>query len=134
MKLYEPTSDLKVCPEDVCTAVVDAAFVVHQYFGPGQFETIYRKALEREIGARGIVVESEVPVSVQWRGEDLGVGFRADLIVAESLVLELKAVDTLHPAHSAQLMGYLRLLRIKRGFLINFNALLLKEGIKRISI
>lgn len=74
----------------------------------------------------------EIPVF--YRGRDLGIGFRADIIVADCLLLELKTVDEFAPIHLGQMITYLKLLRIKRGFLINFNKTLLKDGIKRVSI
>ena len=71
---------------------------------------------------------------VQYRGHNLGAGFRADIIVADSLLLELKSVDAFDDVHLAQVITYLKLLRFKRGYLLNFNTKLLKDGIKRISI
>ena len=79
-------------------------------------------------------VERQLEVDAFYKGQNLGLGFRADLIVEKCLLLELKAVDNLAPVHLAQMLTYLRLLGIKRGYLLNFNAKLLKEGIKRVSI
>ncbi|MBM3289143.1 MAG: GxxExxY protein, partial [Candidatus Hydrogenedentes bacterium] len=81
-----------------------------------------------------ISAKNQVPVNVMYKGRDLGVGFRADVIVDGQLLLELKSVDKLNDVHLAQVITYLKLLGIKRGFLLNFNEKLLKDGMKRVSI
>ncbi len=97
-------------------------------------ESVYELALAFELSARKISFVRQAEVPVTYRGNDLGAGFRADLIVEKTLLLELKAVDALSNTHLAQIMTYLRLLNIKRGLLLNFNARLMKDGIKRVSI
>ncbi len=92
----------------------------------------WRFILELENAA--VQVERQVEIPVQYRGRDLGVGFRADLVVERSLLLEIKSIEALKPVHLAQLITYLKLMRIKRGFLLNFNNKLMKQGIKRVSI
>jgi len=87
-----------------------------------------------ELEVAGIPARRQVEVPVSYRGRDLGTGFRADIIVADCLLLELKAVEALAPIHIAQVITYLKLLGFKRGYLLNFNVPLLKHGIKRISI
>ena len=87
-----------------------------------------------EAEVAGIPARRQVEVPVSYRGRDLGTGFRADIIVADCLLLELKAVEALAPIHIAQVITYLKLLGFKRGYLLNFNVPLLKHGIKRISI
>lgn len=82
-----------------------------------------------EIGAR-----QQAPISVEYRGEDLGIGFRADILVEDVLLLELKSVNSLDETHLAQVLTYLKLLNLKRGFLINFNERMLRDGIRRVSI
>jgi GxxExxY protein len=119
---------------DLIDAVLDAATEVHRVFGPGLLESVYEKALAFELIERGYSVACQVEVPVSYRGNDLGMGFRADMIVEKVLLLELKAVDDFSPAHLAQIMTYLRLLNLKRGFLLNFNKRLLKEGLKRVSL
>lgn len=127
-------SEPKECPEELIDKVLTAATNVHRHFGPGLVESVYGKALMIELKRMGITAESEKPVSVSYLGQDLGVGFRIDILVENCLVLELKCVSKLEDIHMAQVITYLRLLNLKRGFLINFNTRLLKDGLKRVSI
>ena len=122
------------CGDNLIGEVINAAIAVHKILGPGLLESVYEQALAFELSDRNIGFLRQVDVPVVYRGNDLGVGFRADMIVEDVLVLELKAVDEFSGVHLAQLMTYLRLLRIKRGLLLNFNTKLLKDGIKRVSI
>lgn len=120
------------CSDELIAAVLDCAFEVHRELGPGLLESVYEQALAIELSARGIEFERQADVAAIYKGKDLGIGFRADILVAGRLLVELKAVDELVSAHLAQTMTYLRLLRFKRGLLLNFNKRLLKEGIKRV--
>ncbi len=122
------------CSEATIATVLDCAFEVHRELGPGLLESVYEQAMAFELTERGIVFERQVEVKAIYKGQDLGLGFRADIVVEENLLIELKAVDELSPAHLAQTMTYLRLLSLKRGLLLNFNKRLLKEGIKRVVI
>ncbi|MEI7428867.1 MAG: GxxExxY protein [Betaproteobacteria bacterium] len=122
------------CSEEVISVVVDAAIMVHRYLGPGLLESVYEQALAFELSQRGLGILCQVEVPAFYRGHDLGTGFRADMIVEDSLLLELKSVDAFSGVHLAQVITYLRLLGLKRGLLLNFNTRLLKEGIKRVSI
>lgn len=124
----------KVCGDDLIGAVINAAIAVHRILGPGLLESVYEQALAFELTDRNIKYLRQVDVPVVYRGNDLGMGFRADMIVEDGLLLELKTVDGFSPVHLAQVMTYLRLLNIKRGLLLNFNTKLLKDGIKRVSI
>ena len=114
--------------------VIGAAIRVHKELGPGLLESAYEFALMYEFSELGIEAARQVEVPVKYRGQELGVGFRADIIVSDNLLLELKAVDDFTAIHIAQLMTYLRLMNIKRGLLLNFNKKYLRDGIKRISI
>ena len=125
---------LRDCSEDVVRVVVDAAIMVHRHLGPGLLESVYEQALAFELSQRGVRILCQVDVPVLYKGHDLGTGFRADMIVEDSLLLELKSVDAFSVVHLAQVITYLRLLRLKRGLLLNFNTRLLKDGIKRVSI
>jgi len=107
---------------------------VHKELGPGLLESAYEFALMYELSELGIEAARQVEVPVKYKDQELGVGFRADVIVGDSLLLELKSVDDFTATHIAQLMTYLRLLKIKRGLLLNFNKKYLRDGIKRISI
>lgn len=126
--------EIKDCDAEIIESVLSAATRVHQAFGPGLLESVYEMALAIELTEAGIRVQRQVEIPVTYRGKALGVGFRADMIVAESLLLEIKAVEDFNAVHLAQLMTYLKLLQFKRRFLLNFNCRLMKQGIKRVSI
>ena len=125
---------MKDCDDGLIQKVLGAAITVHKELGAGLLEVIYEKALMLELSQRGIAAEQQKPISVSYLGNDLGMGFRADILVEDRLVLELKSVDKFCDIHVAQLMTYLKLLKIKRGFLLNFNSVKLKQGIKKVSI
>ena len=120
------------CSEDLIASVLDCAFEVHRELGPGLLESVYEQALAYELAKREIVFERQVEVAAYYKGHELGLGFRADIVVDGRLLVELKAVDDFSPSHLAQTITYLRLLKLKRGLLLNFNKRLLKEGIKRV--
>ena len=126
--------DLKDCDDLLIDLVLTAATKVHMTLGPGLLESVYEAALAFEFVELGLRFERQAEIPVIYRGQDLGVGFRADFIVEGCLLLELKCVDEFAPVHLAQIITYLKLLRLKRGYLLNFNKRLLKEGIKRVSI
>ena len=112
--------------------VIGSAIEVHRALGPGYLESTYSKALAIELGYRGIPFEKESFVSLNYRGETVGEG-RLDFLVQDKLILELKAVDQLHPIHTAQAISYLKATGHKLALLINFNVPVLKDGIKRIA-
>ena len=112
--------------------VVDSAIKVHRTLGPGLLESVYEACLGRELDVRGIPIKVQVPVTVHYEGLRLEAGFRADLLVANQVIVELKAVEGLLPIHEAQLLTYLKLLDLRLGLLINFNVPLLKDGIRRL--
>ena len=126
--------DLIECSEDLIDRVLTAATNVHRALGSGLLESVYEAALMMELADMNIAAERQVEVPVFYRGKNLGLGFRADIIVEKCLLLELKAVDRVTDLHLAQAINYLRLLRFKRGYILNFNHKLMKEGIKRVSI
>ena len=117
---------------DISGAIVDASLKIHRGLGPGLLETVYRKVLAHELRSRGFKVAEEVDVPVEWQGVRLEVGFRADLVVNDCVVVELKSVERLAPVHKKQLLTYLRLMDKRLGLLINFNVELIKQGITRI--
>ena len=125
---------LILCSNDLITDVLDCAFTVHKELGAGLLESVYEKALLFEMKFLGLEVKEQVEIPVVYRGVDLGIGFRADLIVNNSLLLELKCVENINSTHLAQTITYLKLLNYKRGLILNFNVVLLKNGIKRVSI
>ncbi|MGM9483224.1 GxxExxY protein [Roseateles sp. NT4] len=117
---------------DVSQAVIAAAIEVHRELGPGLLESIYEAAMDVELASRGLRVERQIEVPIVYKGEPLGAAYRVDLLVERQLVVELKAVDSLAPVHTAQLLTYLRLLKVPAGLLINFNHAQLKQGLKRV--
>ena len=114
-------------------AVIGAAIEVHRELGPGLLESAYELALERELGLRKVPVQRQVAVPLEYKGLELGDGFRLDLLVDDALVVEVKAVERLQPIHEAQLLTYLKLANKRLGLLINFNERTLKEGVKRVA-
>jgi GxxExxY protein len=112
--------------------IIGSAIEVHRLWGPGLLESAYRESLVRELEMAGLAVKREVAVPVLYKGKRLDCGFRADIIVAESVILELKACERLLPIHEAQLLTYLKLCGIRVGLLINFNSTSLRHGIRRL--
>ncbi len=112
--------------------IVDSAICVHKKFGPGLLENVYEVALAHELSKRGYEVKRQSTLPVIVDDIKLDVGFRIDLLINDQVVIEAKAVETLHPVHFAQTLTYLRLLNLQLGLLINFNTTLLKDGIKRV--
>ncbi len=119
--------------EGIARKAVDAAFQIHSRLGPGLLESVYEAVLARELVRRGFRVQRQVAVPIVFDGFHFDEGFRADLIVEEKLLIELKSVEILAPVHGKQTLTYLRLLDFRLGLLINFGAALFKEGIKRIA-
>ncbi|MDD5350433.1 MAG: GxxExxY protein [Chthoniobacteraceae bacterium] len=118
--------------EEISRIVVDCAFHLHKELGPGLLETVYEVVLAKRLEKAGLKVERQKPVPIVVDGIIFNEGFRADLLVNESLLIELKSVETLLPVHSKQLLTYLRLLNLPMGFLINFGGETFKEGVKRV--
>lgn len=111
--------------------IVDAAMKVHTVLGPGLLESSYEACLSYELRKRGLTVLNQFPIPVVYDGIQLEIGYRADLLVDDSVVVELKAVEKLAPVHEAQLLSYLKLSGLRVGLLINFHEVHLKDGIKR---
>lgn len=118
---------------EVSGAVIDTAVRIHMQLGPGLLESVYERILEHEVRKRGYKVERQVPIAVVYDGLVFDEGFRADLIVENLVVAELKSIETLAPVHSKQLLTYLRLTHKRLGLLINFLQVRLKDGIRRIA-
>ena len=113
--------------------IIGAAIEVHRELGPGLLESVYLRCLLHELSLRGLSCRSEVEVPVRFKGIHLETGFRMDLIVEDTVVVELKAVEVLMPVHQAQVITYLKLTGKPVGLLINFNVPLLKDGIRRLT-
>lgn len=116
---------------EIWTVIVDCAMHLHKGLGPGLPETVYEVTLARQLEKRGFAVQRQVPVSIEYDGQRFDEGFRADLIVEDKVIVELKSVEDVHPAHKKQLLTYLRLTGMKLGYLLNFGAALMKDGITR---
>jgi GxxExxY protein len=112
--------------------MVDAAFQVHRELGPGLIESVYEHCFAAELRHRGIAFVRQAPIQIIYRDVSLDAGLRLDFLVENVIVLELKAVEELHPVHSAQLLSYLRLANKPLGLLINFNVIRIRDGIERI--
>jgi GxxExxY protein len=117
--------------ESTAHQVIGAAIEVHRILGPGFLESIYRRALQYELKARGLVVEAEKEILVPYKDIQIP-GQRLDLLVGGVVIVELKAVESIAPIHEAQLISYLKATRIRLGLLINFRMPVLKDGIRRV--
>ena len=126
------TKDTKQKALVVSQIVLGGAIEVHRRLGPGLLESVYESALCRELWLRGVRVERQVPISVSYKGAELGTGIRVDLLIERLVVVEIKACDRLTTVHRAQLLTYLKLTGHKVGLLINFNVELLRHGMRRV--
>ncbi len=111
--------------------IIEAAIEVHRALGPGLLESAYHCCLRHELSARGMSVEAEVPIPIIYKGVHLDAGYRIDLLIEKSVIVEIKSIEQLLPIHEAQLLTYLKLTEVRVGLLMNFNVPLLKDGIKR---
>lgn len=111
--------------------IVDSCFQVHKLLGPGLLESSYQKCLEFELVSRGVQIETEKSLPLIYKDVKLDCGYRIDIVVENRILLELKSVEQIAPVHHAQVITYLKLSKIKLGYLINFNVALFKSGIKR---
>lgn len=116
---------------EIGTRVLNAAIEVHRELGPGLLEAVYEVVLARELQLRGLSVERQVPVPIVYKNLHFDEGFRADIIVERKVLLELKSVERVIPAHKKQVQTYLRLTGLKLGYLLNFGEAVLKDGITR---
>lgn len=117
---------------DVTGAIVDCAFKLHVGLGPGLLESVYERVLAEQLRRRGFRVETQRWVSFEYDGMRFDEGLRLDMVVEDSVIVELKSAEFFHPVHSKQLLTYLRLSRMRVGLLLNFGAPTMKEGIKRV--
>jgi GxxExxY protein len=116
----------------ISKAILDASIRIHRILGPGLLESVYEAVLARELFKQGFAVVRQEPIAIRYEEMVFDEGFRADLVVNNLVIVELKSVEELHPVHAKQLLTYLRLKGLKLGLLINFNQELLKDGIKRV--
>ena len=119
---------------DISGEIIRSAITVHQELGPGLLEAVYQSCLVLELQEAGLHVESELPVAVSYRGRNIHPeGFRLDLLVENTVIVELKSVAKIQPVHIKQLLTYLRLADKPLGLMINFNETLLKNGVTRVA-
>lgn len=117
---------------DISGIIIDACFHIHNELGAGLFESVYEEVLFYELNKRGLEVYKQKPIPVVWKELKMDVGFRADLIVENKVIIEIKSIDTIAPVDKKQLLTYLKITGLKLGLLINFNEALIKDGITRI--
>jgi len=117
---------------EIAKIIVDAAFQIHKRLGPGLLETVYEVVLAYELKRRGLKLKRQVPVAIVYDAIKFDEGFRADLIVEDKVIVELKSVEKIIPVHKKQLLTYLRLADKKLGLLINFGSELIRDGISRV--
>ena len=116
---------------EIGTLLVESAIAVHRELGPGLLETVYEVILVHVLRERGLAVERQVPIAIEYRGVRFEEGFRADIIIEGKVILELKSVEKVTAAHKKQVQTYLRLTGCKLGYLLNFGEALMKDGITR---
>jgi GxxExxY protein len=118
--------------EDIANRVIGAAIEVHKHLGPGLLESAYEACLAIELTHLGLPFERQKILPLHYRGQSVDAAYRLDFVVAGQLILELKSIDQLEQIHTAQVLTYLRLTRLKLALLINFNVPLLRDGLKRV--
>lgn len=117
--------------EEIGRNIVHSAIKVHKALGPGLLESVYQKCLAYELEKVGLTVACEVPLPVKYESVTIDAGFRIDMMIQRTVIIENKTVDKIAPIHEAQLLTYLKLTNLKLGFLLNWNVPLMKDGIKR---
>lgn len=117
---------------EIAKLIVDASIQVHKETGPGLLEIVYEVLLKHELESKGLTVDRQVPIPIEYKGIKFQQGFKADLIVGSRVIIELKSVETISKAHKKQVLTYLKLSGKKLGFLLNFGESLMKDGITRI--
>lgn len=118
---------------EISKIILDIAFDIHINLGPGLFESVYEEVLFYELTNYGLKIKRQKAIPVFWQELIMDVGFKADLIVENKVIIEIKSIEALAPIHYKQLTTYLKITNLKLGLLINFNEYLLKDGIKRIA-
>jgi GxxExxY protein len=124
--------NLPMHENEIARIIVDSCIKIHMQLGPGLLETVYEEVLSYVLTQSGLMVSRQQNIPVFYNDIEMGIGFRADLIVEDKVIIELKSVETLLPLHAKQLTTYLKLTDLRLGLLINFNVPLMKSGITRI--
>ena len=117
--------------DELTGKIIGAAIEVHKALGPGLLESVYEECLCRELSLRGLPFRRQVEMPIEYKGVKVACNLRLDILVAEAVVVEVKAVEQVMPVHEAQLLSYLKLGGWRTGLLINFNVPVLKDGVKR---
>ena len=117
---------------EISGKIIGAAIEVHKKLGPGLLESAYEECLCRELHLRGIEFERQVPLPLNYKGIDLDCSYRLDLLVEDKVIVELKSIEGLEPIHEAQMLTYLKLRNAWLGLIINFNVIMLKDGVRRL--
>jgi GxxExxY protein len=117
--------------EEIATIIVDSAIKVHSALGPGLLESAYQYCLAYELRKRGLRVDTEVVLPIMYDGQQLDAGYRIDMLVEDTIIIENKVVDRILPLHEAQMLTYLKLRDCRLGFLLNWHVHLMKHGIRR---
>lgn len=117
---------------EIGTIIIDSAIQIHKALGPGLLESVYETVLSHKLIAKGLNVGKQVSIPIEFEGVKFDEGFRADIIVNDKVIIELKSIEKINNIHKKQLLTYLKLSNLKLGYLINFNEELLKNGITRI--
>ena len=118
--------------EELARVAIDCGFKIHSDLGPGMLESFYEAVLASSLTKRGLAVERQKPIVVEYDGTTFAEGFRADIVVEKSLIIEVKSIERLAPVHGKQLLTYLRLTGRPLGLLINFGCATFREGVKRV--
>jgi len=135
LELDNPPKDFATRPHDALTkTIIGAAIEVHKTLGPGLLETTYETCLIFELKQKGLKVEGQKAIPIKYKEVRLDCGYKLDLLIENSIIVEVKSVTELAKIHESQLLTYLRLLGCQIGLLINFNVQILKQGIRRIII
>lgn len=117
---------------EISSIIIDVCFKIHTSLGPGLFESVYEEILDYEFAKLNLNVQRQKSIPVFWEDLKMDIGFRADFIIENKIIIKIKSVETVAHVHKKQLLTYLKITGIKLGFLINFNEALLKDGISRI--
>jgi GxxExxY protein len=121
-----------VTQEEIIKTILDDAFYIHRTIGPGMLEAVYKNCLAYRLRKRGLHIETEKPVPVIFEEVKMECGYRADIVAEQSVVVDTKNIDAIGPIQIAQLLTYLRFLNMRYGVILNFNTILMKDGIRRV--
>jgi GxxExxY protein len=132
MSALKKYNDINQKADALSSVIVDAILEVHKTIGPGFLEKIYEDCLVCELKNRGLKVDQQKPLKINYKDFDIKTTYYLDLVVEDSIIIELKCVEKLLPIHQAQIMSYLKMADIELGFLMNFNSVLMKDGLKRV--